>query len=428
MKKIRIYAITSIDLLVLILLLFSSCEKSLKEMSEPLEPPVNEKLVQWKWDTNFPEWKDELQRDPLLYKDLIITGFASDYQNRNIPLIVALDKRTGEKKWEYSYPNDKTDNCRNVKLYHDYLLITFTERIVCLSLVDRSVVWERVLTEHHSLSYPFDIYGEYMFIAEHYYDNPADFPFNDSVSMMKYHIPTGQFEMVFGERGQVNTTRHPQYYPCAKLSEEAQDIIFFTREFLDPGKIHTVDFLAVDLNTKQLNWIKSSFSNIPTCWNTPPFIFNGNVIVASDWSVYSFDAMNGSQKWRRELTSLNNQAGFSFSGPFLHNNLIYAVENDGHVFCIDAQSGNIKWQITNVGANSNGPARGPCIRPIVVDGILFINAWSDQALVLIDANSGIQLERHKAFKFNGRNVLYDEETQTFFVTADDQIRAFTIKK
>lgn len=175
-------------------------------------------------------------------------------------------------------------------------------------------------------------------------------------------------------------------------------------------------------------WKNTAYRSLRTAWNTPPYIFDGNVVLASDWSMYSFDAKTGQMNYRTELKSLNNQAGFSFSGPFVHNDKVYAIENNGHVFCLDARFGNILWQITNVGANANGPARGPCNRPIVVDDILYVNTWSDQAFILFDANSGQQLERYRDADYNGGNVVYDEETKTFFVTAQDKLRAFTVKK
>ena len=165
-----------------------------------------------------------------------------------------------------------------------------------------------------------------------------------------------------------------------------------------------------------------------SAWNTPPYIFDGNVIAASDWSMYSWNAATGNLHWKTELTGLNQKAGFSFSGPFLHGNRMYAISNEGKIFCVDSETGLLIWQNVKVGNEDNGPARGPCNRPIVVDDILFVNAWSDQALVLIDTKTGSQLERHKDAKYNGRNVLYDEETKTFFVTADEMLRAFTVKK
>lgn len=190
-----------------------------------------------------------------------------------------------------------------------------------------------------------------------------------------------------------------------------------------------MDKLAIDAKTKTVIWKDSAYSHLSSAWNTPPMIHNGNIIAASDYSLYSWNALTGEMKWKSELTGLNKLAGFSFSGPFLHGDRIYAVSNEGKVFCVNASTGQLIWQIiTTPVSTTNGPARGPCNRPIVVDDILFINTWSDQALVLIDTKSGFVLERFRDAKYNGRNVLYDEESKTFFVTANDKLRAFTLNR
>ncbi|MBK6365002.1 MAG: PQQ-binding-like beta-propeller repeat protein [Saprospiraceae bacterium] len=128
-----------------------------------------------------------------------------------------------------------------------------------------------------------------------------------------------------------------------KLYHE-KELVIFTRHYLDVDDFHPVDIFAVDTKTKEVVWKNEAYSPLRSAWNTPPYIFDGNVITASDWSVYSWNATTGELSWKTELKSLNQQAGFSFSGPFVHNDKIYAVENDGHVFCLDAKNGNIVWQ------------------------------------------------------------------------------------
>ncbi|MBK6365217.1 MAG: PQQ-binding-like beta-propeller repeat protein [Saprospiraceae bacterium] len=397
-------------------------------MPKPDDPDPINKLVNWKWSYQTSEYSNELANDPVLYKDWVIIGYGSDYQNRNVPLLIAVDKLTGNKVWQYNHPEEKTSSCKNFKLHDKFLILRFTERLTCLSLEDRSIVWEKKLTENHSLPFAFEIYNDYFYIAEKYYDNPDDFPFNDSVTLMRYYIPTGQTEKLYGERMAINSNKHPEIFPALVYNDGTTDLVIFTRHYLDAGDFHPVDLLAIDTKTKEVVWKNEAYSPLRSAWNTPPYIFDGNVIAASDWSMYSWNAATGNLHWKTELTGLNQKAGFSFSGPFLHGNRMYAISNEGKIFCVDSETGLLIWQNVKVGNEDNGPARGPCNRPIVVDDILFVNAWSDQALVLIDTKTGSQLERHKDAKYNGRNVLYDEETKTFFVTADEMLRAFTVKK
>ena len=69
-------------------MLFFSCEK--EPNPKPIDPDPMDKIIQWNWDAEIKQYSNELQRNPVLYKDWVIVGFASDYQNRNIPALIAL--------------------------------------------------------------------------------------------------------------------------------------------------------------------------------------------------------------------------------------------------------------------------------------------------------------------------------------------------
>ena len=428
MANILNYSTNKMFLTITIFWFFlTSCEKEPINPSPETPTPV-EKRVEWKWNVDLSNTKKELYTDPVLFDEWIILSYISDNENRNLPALSFFNKRTGDKEWEYFYPHKSTEYIRNIKLYQNWIVLKYTDRLICINAETRNLEWEIIYPNNNTVTFAAVIFGEYYYQTMDYFDNLNDFPFNDSVSLMRYHIPTGQQEKLYGERMVKDSGKHPELFPPLVYQDGNRELIIFTMNYLDSGDFHPVDLIAVDTKTKEVVWKNSAYSPLRTAWNTPPYIFDGNVVLASDWSMYSFDAKTGQMNYRTELKSLNNQAGFSFSGPFVHNDKVYAIENNGHVFCLDARFGNILWQITNVGANANGPARGPCNRPIVVDDILYVNTWSDQAFILFDARSGQQLERYRDADYNGGNVVYDEETKTFFVTAQDKLRAFTVKK
>lgn len=76
-------------------------------MPKPDDPDPINKLVNWKWSYQTSEYSNELANDPVLYKDWVIIGYGSDYQNRNVPLLIAVDKLTGNKVWQYNHPEEK---------------------------------------------------------------------------------------------------------------------------------------------------------------------------------------------------------------------------------------------------------------------------------------------------------------------------------
>ncbi|MBK8081506.1 MAG: hypothetical protein IPK25_15255 [Saprospiraceae bacterium] len=129
------------------------------------------------------------------------------------------------------------------------------------------------MTENHSLPFAFEIYNDYFYIAEKYYDNPDDFPFNDSVTLMRYYIPTGQTEKLYGERMAINSNKHPEIFPALVYNDGTTDLVIFTRHYLDAGDFHPVDLLAIDTKNKRGGLEKrglQSFAGVPGIH--PPYI------------------------------------------------------------------------------------------------------------------------------------------------------------
>ncbi|MFZ1704738.1 MAG: PQQ-binding-like beta-propeller repeat protein [Saprospiraceae bacterium] len=425
MKSFNYFSIVVNSLVIFFFFFLFSCEKECIPNDFPVQPT---KRVSWGWQADLSNFSNELQRNPVIYKNWIIIGFATDLENKNNPSVLAFNKTNGTLEWQYTHPVYPTNMLRNVKVYSHYLILKYQNSIVCLNADTREIIWDKSYGPQVRSEVPIEIYGEYIYQAEEFFDDIRNYPFNNSTSLVRYHIPTGVQEKLFGEEMVINSGDHPILYPPVVYQDTGRELVIFSRYYLSLNTHKPVDMFAIDTQTKELVWKDTSYSHLSDAWNTAPFIFEGDVIGSSDYTVYSWDATTGLLNWSTELTGLNQKAGFTFSGPFLHDRKIFAISNEGKMFCLDAKSGSLLWQNIMVGVNENGPARGPCNRPIIVDDILYVNTWSDQAFILFDANTGKQLERYRDADYNGRNVLYDEETKTFFVTTDDQLRAFTVKR
>ena len=407
---------------ILLVLSLSACEK------EPIisQPPFESKLIQWKFDADISQYENEIQANPVLFENWVIIALASINSSPNVPVLVAFNKNTGEKEWEYRHPEWTPDLLRNMKSKDHYMLLKFRDGIVCLDLHDQSILWQTYIQENISFLYPMEIFGDYLYLSEYFYNNINTLPFNDSVSLMRYHIITGMKEKLFGER--IMDDHSPLIHPPVITTVDNAEIAIFTKAYLSSGPTKFVDMVAINTLTKEIVWKDSAYSHLQSAWNTPPYVYKNSVICASDYSLYSWDVKTGDMLWKTELTGLNQLVGFSFSGPFVHGDRVYAISNQGKVFCVDASNGQLIWQIIKVDNADGGPAKGPCNNPLIFKNYLLVNAWSERALIVFDINTGQEIERWSAAEYNGRNVIYDEETKTFFVTAYDKLRAFTINQ
>src|SRR5690606_24391159 len=133
-------------IILLSCMLLVSCEKDPKPTPSE-EPPATEKIVKWIVDMDVSEYKNEITMDPVLYGDWIITGYASNDWNVNVPLLIAFDKNTGEKLWEYQHPEWPVSFIRNMKSKDHYLILKFRDGMVCLDIRDRSIIWQSSIPE-----------------------------------------------------------------------------------------------------------------------------------------------------------------------------------------------------------------------------------------------------------------------------------------
>jgi eukaryotic-like serine/threonine-protein kinase len=137
-----------------------------------------------------------------------------------------------------------------------------------------------------------------------------------------------------------------------------------------------------------------------------PALANGHVYIGSyDGKFYALDAKNGAMRWkfatggerRFEARGLHGMQprqqtiadpfDVFLSSPVLAQGAVYFGSGDGHLYALDAHSGELRWKFKTDDVVHASPA--------YADGVVFVGSW-DSRLYAVDATSGKELWRYQA--------------------------------
>lgn len=141
----------------------------------------------------------------------------------------------------------------------------------------------------------------------------------------------------------------------------------------------------------------STETGIATDWKTQPpkelwkaKVGTGfsSVAVARGWAfvagnrdetdtLYAFDAASGEEKWKHAypctLGSLRHEGG-PYATPTVDGNRVYQLSKIGQLFCLDADTGKVVWQINVAEATGTSPPNyGYSSSPLMAGNLLILN-------------------------------------------------------
>ena len=153
---------------------------------------------------------------------------------------------------------------------------------------------------------------------------------------------------------------------------------------------------AVDASTGHQRWKRKTDGPVPAT----PAIDGGTLYVGSyDGKFYALDARTGTLRWkfttggerRFEAKGLHGQLPKNqtiadafdvfLSSPIVGNGVVYFGSGDGHVYALDAKSGELRWKF----------ATGDVVHasPAYADGVVYFGSW-DSWFYAVDAQTGAQ--------------------------------------
>lgn len=357
-----------------------------------------------------PIWKRSLHDDGLfhsnssipsdiIYEGNVVIATTSGSEERLISLINSKD---GGEIWRWNdifNPQTEYFDIIYPYIHEDLLTYQVGSRSYCLNLSNGSTEWKIRRDD----SFDNEISG----IGFVYYTiGPAI----DTLT---------QFETQVGYKGNLQTGEISQFL-----------IPFFSGDFIGPGNllggvtniipyIDSSDTLLVITYSEPLpEWHIASYLGLyneskdtwiydrillaePTQLSSvfhPPVIDDSKVIIQVGNGIVCHDLYTGSKLWGN-FTFKND---FLFSGFIVRNHVIYANNEDKHLYALDLSYGNIMWKTETAGSSS---------RLRYLNDVIYLNGGSDGKLHAIDVLNG-----RTVWKINHK--LIGDESQLGFKSGD----------
>lgn len=401
-----------------LLFILSSCQKD----------DTSGNIIQWKWKTQVWQYPGLAIKYTLLTSDYFVLVRKGINEPQNRPVLVAYHKDSGQYAWDYDIIGIESYFLKDADVSGDYIILTYTDRMVCVSASTRKVVWEQIFPVSCVRESQAEAIGDYVYYSQVVYNNSAQSDRVDSSFLMRTHLVTGQEEILYREKNlsgifSYSTFLNPVLY---KDGSRELAICIQYRESEDYNYPNR-DLVAIDLNTKEKIWSVQGIGSKYGPDQLAPFLMDGNVIIGEGSFVRSYKAATGDSNWHNNFILFGLYFDIGPGRPWGHEGKIYVYDQSGYGLCLDAETGEEIW---DSGKNklSEGPSYKPCLKPLIHDDIIFVTSGALRNLVAYDAHTGEVLQNTKEAKFNDTNVLYDADTDQFYVAGDDKLLAFTIKK
>ena len=126
-----------------------------------------------------------------------------------------------------------------------------------------------------------------------------------------------------------------------------------------------------------------------------PAVVDGSVYTTTrDGGLFKLDAETGSEIWRTQVSAAEYSSRRTsewdygnWSSPAVHRDTVYCGGNDGHLYAIDAETGDTKWRF-----KTGGPIWAT---PAVTDGTVYVGSY-DTLLYAVSTETGTEKWRFRA--------------------------------
>ena len=395
-----------------------ACDKPapIRPLPPPPPPPIVEKDSTFEiiWATRLDNTKEIVGTDNnQLYKDWLLTG--GDIGDP--PTIMAFNTGTGDKDWEYVHSGVVQGEIDVAKVIGNIYIGICSQGIVAIDLDTRQPLWEIDFVALNMGRGQKIIVRNDKFYNEIFVKNGSSYVHH----IMEIDPKTGAYNSVYSSA--LEDTSPPVFWDSP---EDGQTLMVFNSypNNYDPPEQTTQNMLAVDMDTKEVVWKVTGFTeNFASNVLHPPILYNDIVITGGDWSIYAFDVRTGEQLWRYAFDY--PWAIWSKTNHLIHDGRLYVNNGQFDVTCLNPETGALIW---------NNPEGGPnCTDNMIYyekEDLLVFTSWGYGSVMVLDALTGETVHREGPYadsQFNN-DVVYDPEMDMFFTSTYKHAIGFKVHK
>jgi outer membrane protein assembly factor BamB len=337
----------------------------------------------------------------VIYQENVLIQMRKD-KGRCVKMI---DLKTGKLKWEWSDWIEK--NIYSADVYH-YI---FNNKLTWqndydsyqLNLDNGKTIWKNTSIED---------YGHWLvglneiLIAHHLYNRRTAPEVGGGYIVVMNNLegkPFEKFKPKYGEQ-KLTFEQNGWYYEAYGVPFEKNGDTYIFVKLNDPSP--TVTYTCVELislyNLTKKEWVyeRKKLKSRDSNWGTPhpSLLYKDKAYHGGAGVITCSDLMTGERIWETQLPKGNET--YAHAGILIENDKVYANSDGGHLICINANNGSIRWNIVSSGTST---------ALSYLNGVVYFVGGGDGKLHAVDAETGEylwkiespDLQKNKSAIFSG---------------------------
>jgi outer membrane protein assembly factor BamB len=365
-------------LLLSILAIYASCMDPDPMWPEPHECQMDSVItkIKSKWQAPIQDIDTarQLITQSILYGGNII--YARILNNRPNSLIMR-NAETGVKIWEsidpdFLFISTKLDNVvYNNKIYYFHDAGRSGNEILAVDLTNGNVIYRKNIDK-------FDIRISSFGNKVYYKTFQTNVPDTDSVTMWEFDLDNYNTRKLF------TVYKKDGYSPSLEsticyLNSDGDTILFCQNRQLGTIDLGRIGVLAYNITQSKYLWQHEDIDYLMNSTIHPAIFYEGRVYFKGGAMLYCYNAFTGEEIWSKDVSSFTK--GDMVLGNFLiEENLVIVHCNHGTVVAYEAESGNMKWFVTESADTINGM--------VYYNGKIYLDSGADGYLHSINIRTG----------------------------------------
>jgi outer membrane protein assembly factor BamB len=317
-------------------------------------------------------------------------------------------------------------NCSRY-LKGNIILLNTLREFIALDLDTRQVLWqENFRNQGFNADNGMTVTDHDVYIVWNTYKDWGLYP-KDSVVIFKYDIKSGFKEKIYGFGLEEGKWEPSLSEVCFWQDPVTKDSILLVNKNGSNARTtpqeQPTDFYAINIRTKKIMWRQEKYCPISSELTYSPVIYGDDVIVAGDWSIYSFDILTGKLNWRTQFPEFGNFGAFGTTQHLLVGDRLFVNPIGFDIMCLNANNGKVIW---------HNKTDAPNCREVMhyYKDLLLYTSWGYGSVMVLDALTGQKIHKQTPpdkSTFH-TDIAYDPVTDMFFAQTYTSIYGFKINK